>query len=155
MSDKMKKTILLVVFGFIGGMIMNSLFMLDEITGFINGTGELTIGKLIFYFLMGGIFGAVNCGSSIVYDIERLSILGATVIHFLLVFTMFFGFGFGIWGFHIEDAAVWIFFVCMVIAYFIIWLAQYTIYKKEVRKLNEELNKISSEKDSSDKKVNE
>lgn len=152
MSDKMKKTILLVVFGFIGGMIMNSLFMLDEITGFINGTGELTIGKLIFYFLMGGIFGAVNCGSSIVYDIERLSILGATVIHFLLVFTMFFGFGFGIWGFHIEDAAVWIIFVCMVIAYFIIWLAQYTIYKKEVRKLNEELNKIRSEKDSSDKK---
>ena len=89
MSEKMKKTILLVIFGFIGGMVMNCMFMMDSIAGLFNGTGDLTVGRFIFFLLMGGIFGAVNCGSSIIYDIERLSILGATLIHFLIVFTMF------------------------------------------------------------------
>ena len=150
MSDKMKKTILLVIFGFFGGMVMNCMFMLDAITGMINGTGDMTAGKFIFYLLMGGIFGAVNCGSSIIYDIERLSILGATLIHFLIVFTMFFGFGFTLWRFEIDDVMVWVLFVCMVIAYFIVWLILYTTYKKEIRKLNKELENIK--KDSADQK---
>ncbi|MCR5118622.1 MAG: DUF3021 domain-containing protein [Lachnospiraceae bacterium] len=150
MSDKMKKTILLVIFGFIGGMVINCMFMMDSIAGLINGTGDLTVGRFIFFLLMGGIFGAVNCGSSIIYDIERLSILGATLIHFLIVFTMFFGFGFTLWGFEIDDVMVWVLFVCMVIAYFIIWLILYTTYKKEIRKLNKELENIK--KDTTDQK---
>ena len=150
MSEKMKKTILLVIFGFIGGMVMNCMFMMDSIAGLFNGTGDLTVGRFIFFLLMGGIFGAVNCGSSIIYDIERLSILGATLIHFLIVFTMFFGFGFTLWGFEIDDVMVWVLFVCMVIAYFIIWLILYTTYKKEIRKLNKELENIK--KDTTDQK---
>ena len=150
MSDKMKKTILLVIFGFIGGMVMNCMFMMDSIAGLFNGTGDLTVGRFIFFLLMGGIFGAVNCGSSIIYDIERLSILGATLIHFLIVFTLFFGFGFTLWGFEIDDVMVWVLFVCMVIAYFIIWLILYTTYKKEIRKLNKELENIK--KDTTDQK---
>lgn len=44
----------------------------------------------ITHIVIGGIYGAVAMGSSVVYGIEKWSIARATATHFLLVFALYF-----------------------------------------------------------------
>ena len=90
--------------------------------------------------LVSGLYGSFALAGTLFYDIEQWSLTRSSVMHFLVIAVlyvpaaMFLG-----W----TDSATEILIVegILLVAYFIIWLVIYLRYKKEVRSLNEMLNK--------------
>jgi hypothetical protein len=90
--------------------------------------------------LVSGLYGSFALAGTLFYDIEQWSLTRSSVMHFLVIVVlyvpaaMFLG-----WA----DSATEILIVegILLVAYFIIWLVIYLRYKREVRSLNEMLNK--------------
>ena len=90
--------------------------------------------------LVSGLYGSFALTGTLFYDVEQWSLTRSSVMHFLVIAVlyvpaaMFLG-----WA----DSATEILIVegILLVAYFIIWLVIYLRYKKEVRSLNEMLNK--------------
>ena len=98
------------------------------------------------HIILGGVQGAVAMGSSVVYEIEKWSIARATVTHFLLVFALFFAISLSMEWFRPDDPVLWIVVAAMVAGYVLIWLFQYLSYKREIRKMNDNLRRWKSKK---------
>jgi hypothetical protein len=90
--------------------------------------------------LVSGLYGSFALAGTLFYDIEQWSLTRSSVMHFLVIAVlyvpaaMFLG-----W----TDSATEILIVegILLVAYFIIWLVIYLRCRKEVRSLNEMLNK--------------
>lgn len=132
-----KKATLLILIGFITGAAIGILFTLAR-------SSEGLKASDLPQFLLGGIYGAVAMGSSLVYDIEKWSIARATATHFLLVFALYFLLVTAMGWFRLDDPVFWIVISVMVIAYVLIWLFQYLAYKRKIQAMNEELKKWKS-----------
>lgn len=135
-----KKATLLVLIGFITGAAIGVLFTLAR-------SSEGLKASDLPQFLLGGIYGAVAMGSSLVYDIEKWSIARATATHFLLVFALYFLLVTAMGWFRLDDPVFWIVISVMVIAYVLIWLFQYLAYKRKIQAMNEDLKKWKSRED--------
>ena len=86
---------------------------------------------------LSGILGLIGNGSAVIYEIESWSILKATVTHFILAFGAFVVIGLMNGWLVLENTvANAISAGAVVLAYVIIWLVQYLIYKREVREIN-------------------
>lgn len=125
-----KKATFLGLAGFAAGSLIGVCFML---------LGSTSFPAALPHILLGGIYGAVAMGSSTVYSIEKWSIARATVTHFLLVFTLFFLLVISMGWFSLKDPAFWIAVGAMVIGYVLTWLFQYLSYRRQIRKMNDEL----------------
>lgn len=130
-----KKATLLGLVGFVIGSMISLCFMLG---------GLQTLPEALPHILLGGIYGAVAMGSSIVYDIEKWSIARATATHFLLVFTLYFLLVISMEWFRLDAPLFWIIVGGMVVVYILIWLFQYLSYRRKIREMNEELEKWKS-----------
>ena len=135
MNKHLKQALILGVIGFVCGT------MISVIMFFAGDGGEFTIGS-IPKLLLGGVFGAIPMGGSIVYDIDSWSIARATIVHFVGTFAGFFLLAIAQGWFEPGDSFFWIWTAAWVFAYFIIWLIQYMIYHRKVKEMNEELRKI-------------
>ena len=98
----------------------------------------------ITHIVIGGIYGAVAMGSSVVYGIEKWSIARATATHFLLVFALYFLLVISMGWFRLSDPVFWIVVGTMVAVYILIWLLQYLSYRRQIREMNDELIKWKS-----------
>lgn len=98
----------------------------------------------ITHIVIGGIYGAVAMGSSVVYGIEKWSIARATATHFLLVFALYFLLVISMGWFSLSDPVFWIVVGTMVAVYILIWLIQYLSYRRQIREMNDELIKWKS-----------
>lgn len=81
--------------------------------------------------------GVIGMGGAVVYEIERWSLLKATVVHYLsvMLFFLFMGWCLGWSGgllYQIMPAI-------MTAVYFLIWIAYYIAWKIEIRQINKEL----------------
>ena len=128
-----KKAILLGAFGFLLGALVGVIFML--------ASHASDISAAVPHLLIGGAWGAIAMSSSVVYDIEKWSIARATVTHFLFLFIGYSVLSLGMGWFRIGDAAFWIILAAMAAGYFMIWLFLYHSYKKQIRRMNRDLEK--------------
>ncbi len=96
------------------------------------------------HILLGGIYGAVAMGSSVIYDIEKWSIIRATVTHFILVFGLYCLIGFSAGWFRLDEPVFWMIMAAMITGYVLIWLFQYLSYKRKVQQMNDDLKKWKS-----------
>ena len=133
-----KKATILALIGFVIGVLIG--------VGFTRGNGS-GLREALPHLLLGGIYGAVACGSSIVYDIEKWSIARATATHFLFVFSLYFLIVFTMGWFRLDDPIFWIVIAVMVVAYILIWLFQYLVYKRKIREMNNDLARMKSRTD--------
>ncbi len=130
-----KKATLLSLAGFvIGAAIVICLVLLDS----------QPLQGAFAHIVIGGIYGAVAMGSSVVYGIEKWSIARATATHFLLVFALYFLLVISMGWFSLSDPVFWIVVGAMVAGYILIWLLQYLSYKRQIREMNDELIKWKS-----------
>ena len=115
---------LTIIFSFDGADYIDShgLFMLKQIIGSM-------------------IYGAIAMGGSIVYEIERWSVVRATATHYILTMSSFLvinhllgWFGTGIW--------LVVAFVGLTLGYVIIWIVQSVQYSREVKNMNDELEQL-------------
>lgn len=130
-----KKATLLGLAGFvIGAAIVICLVLLDS----------QPLQGAFAHIVIGGIYGAVAMGSSVVYGIEKWSIARATATHFLLVFALYFLLVISMGWFSLSDPVFWIVVGAMVAVYILIWLIQYLSYRRQIREMNDELIKWKS-----------
>ncbi len=108
-----------------------------------------TFMQLMLELLTGGLLGLIGNGGSVVYEIESWGILKSTIVHFLFTMTTFFVIGlFNGWlipGINLTNIVM---ISAMILAYFIIWLVQYLVYKKEIDDINKGVKLLKSREDS-------
>ncbi len=106
----------------------------------------LTEGDVLYAFLiqslLSGLYGALVFGTMVFYDIESWPLSVATAAHCLVTvgtfvpLSLFLGWSSG------EPIGFLIMVGCQLIGFFIIWVIMYTIYKKQVKELNELQDKM-------------
>lgn len=101
----------------------------------------ITDGRLFFLQVIGsGLFGALSMGGSAVYDIESWGLLKATLIHYFVTLGAFILASFLLQWFSLDVILYAV--AAFTVIYFIIWIIQYSIYKKEVKKMNRDLQEM-------------
>ncbi len=148
-----RKSITIIVVGFIVGAIMGNLITLFVNLGYGEGVNIVPPHQvevmgyalaIILQTILSGLLGFVCIGGILFYDIESWSLLKATIVHsvsilisFIVVFT----------------TLQWVPFTlvsCLVIAtivlvvFALIWVIMYFLWKKEVEKMNEDLKAYKS-----------
>ncbi|MCR4793196.1 MAG: DUF3021 domain-containing protein [Lachnospiraceae bacterium] len=136
MNKLVKKTIILGVSGFFLGIFVG--MMISLLTG-PGSFDEYLDSVSFFYLFVGGVHGLICMAGTIVYDIEKWSIAGATFTHFVLCMTCFCLLGWIQGWLEFGSALFWTMTVMEVLAYFIVWLIMYLTYRRKVGKLNEDL----------------
>ena len=106
--------------------------------------GELSFREALPNILLGGIPGALAMGSSVVYGIEKWSILRATATHFVITMgALLFG-GYVLHWFGPDRSMLWIMMAVSLVCYIAIWLIFYLSYRKTIRQMNDDLEKLKS-----------
>lgn len=145
---KMKKLIIRLIVGFVVGAGIGDLiaFLLSALSGgdgivaaeLVTKTG--TAGAIILQTFLSGVLGLVSIGGMLLYEIDKWSLAKATVVHFVSISACFVGSSLILHWFPLQFAYYAISVGAMTVGFFIIWLCMYLAWKKEVRKMNEELN---------------
>lgn len=97
-------------------------------------------GLMISQFVGSAILGFVSMGGTIVYDVEKWGLTKVTALHYAMTLAVF-----------VLDCLILSWFplgvlpivlVIFTIAYFIIWLINYLIYKRNIRDINSDLDEL-------------
>lgn len=126
-----RKAIMLGLIGYIAGCVIGLCFALRN--------ESFTFAGALPDILLGGIPGAIAMGSSVIYDVEKWSILRATVTHFLITMGAILIGCFVLKWFKPWSALFWIMLAAELAGYILIWLIMHQCYRAKVRKLNEML----------------
>ena len=96
----------------------------------------------IIQSIVSGLYVGCCFGGSVLYDIEDWSILRATITHFIITFGLFNITAIFLKWYSPSIVSNIIFFGIMVVIYFLIWLIQYLIYKREVKKIETDIRQF-------------
>lgn len=95
---------------------------------------------MILQGVFSGLYGALCFAGMTFYDIERMPLALATALHAAIIILTFIPVAL-LLGWVSSIIEILIFASMQLIAFFIIWLIMYKVYKKQVRELNELMNK--------------
>jgi len=99
------------------------------------------ISAVILQYTLCGVLGGAAAAGSVVWEIERWSLLRQTVVYFsILAVTMLPVAYFAHWMEH-SLAGFISYFAIFIVMYAIIWFIQYFIWKKKIRLMNEKLQR--------------
>lgn len=151
MTKNQKKIIIHLVVGFVVGAGIGNLiaFLMSLLSG-----GEevhhivamqLTdkvglVGAIFLQTFLCGIFGMGSIGGMLLYEIDSWSLAKATIVHYLLIVACFVGCSIALYWFPLQFSYYAISIGAMTVGFFIIWVGMYFAWKKEVKKMNEELD---------------
>lgn len=138
-----KKVLILVGFGILSGLIVGNVISYltsDHIFPWVSDEFAATVGNGTVAFLLQSLVYAIDgalCMAGVAfYDIEEWSIARATLTHYALVvlcylmMSLLLRFNNGFW----ETLMM---LGIMTVAFFLIWLIMYLIFRRQVRELNE------------------
>lgn len=143
MNVRKKKILLLGVIGAVMGIAIWLIMLLTQNPKALSG-GSLNSNFILLNVILSAVFGALCMGGAVVYDIEEWSILRATFTHFAIVFASFNIVGLSLQWFSFGSIEYWIIHAVMIVAYILVWLIQYLIYKRKIKELNRELENWKS-----------
>lgn len=157
MTNLRKKALWLSLIGFVLGIVVGICIQLILKPEFLSFTNHIL--TKVLYYLFCGLLGALCMGSSVIYDIESWSVLRCTATHFLITFGGFIAFYAGLIAIGVSNLpplGIRIFIVVIfVIVYFCIWLVQYLIYRRKVKKMNAKLQVWKQQHTTEDKTIKE
>lgn len=89
--------------------------------------------------------GAIGGGSSVIWEIEKWSLLKQTLLHFAVIAVPFFGIGYVMnWlPHHLYGALCYI--GGFIVVYVIMWFSIYFSIKKKIKKMNKQLQEFQNE----------
>ena len=143
MNEIRKKMLLLALRGFFLGVLVGIAIMFAEVSFW--GADMPDMAYLIRHLILSGVVGLVPNAAVVMYEIEEWSIARATITHFVVTFGTLYAVAFVQGWFVPWSIGFWIMTVVCLVMYIIIWLIQYLIYKRQIRKMNEELQKWKSD----------
>lgn len=103
---------------------------------------------VIMQFVGSALNGIICMGSTIVYDIDNLGLSKVTLLHYVITLVSFFSFNFLLGWF--NEFNIILILAVFTVAYFIIWLVNYLIYKRKIRRMNKDLEDIKQKAGESD-----
>ena len=142
------------IIGFvIGAIVGNSVAMISSlfyghfaiIADSLKNSLGLAGGILIQSFFS-GLIGLAGIGGMLFYDVEKWSLVSATIAHFASIIISF-TIAFFLLGWGDRSLVVYVIIVASeVISFIIIWLIMFNHWKKRIKELNENLAKYKEEK---------
>ena len=81
------------------------------------------------------------------YEIEKWSLALATFVHYISIMAVFTAASFGLGWFSESLIAYFIAVSCETVGFAIIWIIMYSLWKKTVKEMNEELKKYKEEEE--------
>ena len=102
---------------------------------FVERIGDLRLAMLL-QTVLPGLYGALTMGFTVLYDADRLPLAAATGLHCAICIVPFVPLSLFLCWFD-SVSALLIMIGFQFAAFFVIWLAMYLSYRREVRKLNE------------------
>ena len=99
-------------------------------------TGNIALAFLI-QSLLSGLYGALTFGTIVFYEIESWPLTVATAAHALVVIGSFVPLSVFLGWASDEPVGFLIMIGCQVVGFLIVWIIMYSIYKKQVKELNE------------------
>ena len=151
----LKKTVKFAGIGFLIGVVIGNFIAamtcIDDPGVFIpvsNQTLALAGGSVplayVLQSLFSGIYGAICFGCMVFYEIERWPLALATGAHCAAIVLIYIPVGF-LLGWLTGAVETLIVAGIQIVVFFIIWLIMWSVYKKQVRELNE-LNEMQTRK---------
>lgn len=148
-----KKTVISLIYvgftlGFILGVVLTAIISTVAIaddnlhlctTGFLNAVGNPLSAFLIHSFVCGTL-GTIMFLSALIYEIDNLELLPATIVHFIVNAGSFYLTAFSLrWFSTVQKKAICTSFIMFVVMYSCIWFFQYLSYKSQVNEINKKL----------------
>lgn len=142
-----KKVLIRFAVGFCYGAVIGNLIAL--FFGLLWGNGivaaELsarlgTVGAVLLQTFLSGVLGAVSIGGMLFYKIDSWSLAKATALHFLTIAACFVGVSMLLRWFPLRVSYYAIALGIMAFWFAVIWIVMDVRWKKEVKKMNEELD---------------
>lgn len=152
----LKKIIIRSCIGFLIGMIVGNLiailsgnsdtggvtFASQKLLSMAGGNGTVA---MLLQSLFSGLYGAVCFAGTTLYDADRLSLAAATALHCALIVLPFIPISYLLgWVDGIVETIIIA--AIQIVAFFIIWLIMWAIYKKQVKELNDMQKDFSKRK---------
>ena len=111
------------------------------VSAYLTSNAGSELGAVIVQYLITGILGLTFSAGSIIFEIDRWSLLLQTVVHFAVTSVIMYisGFFCGWFPHTVSSTVIW--FVMFIIIYVIFWVSFYNYFKKKTREINESLNK--------------
>lgn len=145
-----KKTMIRALIGFVIGMAAGEIIAI--VMAFLSGRTTLASEEMIARFgsevmwmlvhtFFSGLHGAICMAGTTLYELEDWGLLKTSMMHCLLILCSFTVIGLYLEWISFSFADIAISWTCMIIGYLIIWLIMDARYKREVKKLNEMLEK--------------
>ena len=137
----MKKVFKLAGMGFLLGMaICNVICLLCGGVDLVDSELVEKIGSeekaILIQMLLAGIYGAVNMGTTVLYEAERMPLALVSFIHCMICIIPFIPLSIFLrWTENLKTTLIIT--SIQIAAYFMIWLIIYMLYRKEINKLNE------------------
>ena len=143
----LRRTLKQAAIGFLIGIVIGNLIAV--LTGRADTEGvtfaskkllDMSGGNGVFAMLLqsvfSGLYGAICFAGMSLYDIERLPLAVATALHCALIILPFVPISL-LLGWVNNIIEILIMALVQLVCFFIIWLILYSVYKKQVRELNE------------------
>ncbi len=102
--------------------------------------GGSSVIAMVYQSLFSGLYGALCFAGMSFYEAERLPLAAATALHAALIILTYVPIGL-LLGWVSNIIEILIIAGMQLVAFFIIWLIMYLIYKNQVKELNELMNK--------------
>ncbi len=137
MNETVKKLLRKALIGFVLGMTIGAVFV---VLAGKAGAYLVAPGKAAVRLICCGLYGAGCLGGIALYRMDQISLLLATIIHYIIVMAglLLLGLSFN-WNF--SNGWVWLIFVAYTTGFFMIWYISYLKGKKKARQMNEDLRK--------------
>ena len=157
-AKKMKKRLIVhLIVGFIVGAGVGNLIalLMSLLTG---GSGEAHHlvatelaekigfgGAIALQTILCALFGTGSIGGMLLYEIDKWSLAKATIVHYVLIVACFVGCSLVLHWFPMQFVYYAISVGAMTVGFFAIWVGMFFGWKKEVKKMNEELDEYKKE----------
>ncbi len=137
MNETVRKLLLKALIGFVLGIVIGAVFVVlaGKAGAYLADPGRAAV-RLICC----GLYGAGCLGGTVLYRMDQISILHATIIHYIIVMAGLFLLGISFdWNF--SNGWVWSIFASYTAGFFMTWYISYLKGKKKARQMNENLKK--------------
>ena len=143
----LKKTLIRAVIGFLFGMLVGNLIAILTGTSSTDGVtfasmqllrmaGGNALVAMLLQSLFSGLYGAACFAGMTFYEAERLPLAAATALHCATIILLFIPIALFLgWVSNITE--ILIIMSIQLVCFFIIWLIMWSIYKKQVKELND------------------
>lgn len=104
------------------------------------------LGAVAAQTIVGGLYGAACMGGTVLYDIESWPLARSSVLHYLIIAVLYVPMAF-LLGWVGRPADILLVEGIQLAVYFLIWLVMWTVYRRQVRELNQLRESFPPEKE--------